>query len=497
MDIKQVNIFAPNLNNLFETFDNRLGSQIVPVAEEDGYISALLQLGILVKSSDSLYDVGEEWSLMNFSGSRLAAAFRKKMLEMPIIEDIFQLVGDKGMEADDIVKALKESYPKNTVMTLLSWAETLRLLTLNDRKYCCSNDAEDEEEQGEYPSLDEVISIKEEKYSIYEYLRKLNTGSIILSPDFQRHEVWKPEQKSNFIESVLRGLPLPPIYLKKNSESRYIIVDGLQRTSALRDFMNGRLRLSGLEPEGKNVLKGATIDTLDNIRKGLRARIEDRQLFVYVMEPSVPMSVVYDVFSRINTGGTQLSRQEIRNCIFLGQSTNLIGEIAKNQSFKKSVDFGISELRMKDREAVLRCLSFIVLNYELDYDGSMDKFLEKAMGRINRMNEKQVNELKTNALNVFSLTHMIFGDSNFRIPLEHFRGRINIAVMETIFQCFYLKMSNISFESWDKVRVKEAYASLVKSKDYLESVRWTTGATSKVKTRFRLAHNYLDSILNV
>ena len=491
-----VNIYAPNLNKLFEAFDDKIGRPVVTDLDGDDYLSALLQLGILIER-DSLYSVDESWGLMFQSGSRLAMAFRRKLMGLSIIEDILQIIADEGKTADEVVNALSTVYARDTLVTFLSWAETVGLLQLNNKKYYISNEEEEEEDLKDYPSLDDEFSIKDEKFSIFEYLRKLNAGAIILSPDFQRHEVWRIEQKSKFVESVLRGLPLPPIYLKKNSDGKYMVVDGLQRTSTLRDFMNGKLRLIGLEPEDKNVLNGATIDTLDDIRAGLRARIEDRQLFVYVMEPSVPMSVVYDVFNRINTGGTQLSRQEIRNCVFQGRSTQLLKEIAESFTFKQSIGFGIQELRMKDREAVLRCLSFVVLNYELDYDGSMDKFLEKTMIKINKMTDDEANVLKQKALSVFIQTYQIFGDSNFRIPSAYTRGRINIAVMESLFHCFYQKSFILADRETDKDQIRAAFARLLEDRNYLASVRWSTGSISQVKSRFRMAHNSFDSLLSV
>ena len=283
--------------------------------------------------------------------------------------------------------------------------------------------------------------------------------------------------------------------MKKDSDTKYIVVDGLQRSSTLRDFMEGKLVLTGLEPEDKNILNNATVDTLDDLKDGLRARIEDRQLFVYVMEPSVPMSVVYDVFNRINTGGTQLSRQEIRNCIFQGRSTLMLKTIAEDKTFKDSIDHGIQELRMKDREAVLRCLAFVVLNYELDYDGSMDKFMEKAMTKINKMPQSKSDDLERCTLNVFSLTSKIFGDANFRIPTDYTRGRINIAVMESVFNCFYQKKNRISINSTQKQKLTMAFKNLLADERFLGAVRWSTGSMSQVKTRFRLAHDAFDSLL--
>ena len=485
-------IYAPNLNLLFETFDNRLHGTIVNA--DDDYLLALLSLGILVEGS-SIYNVGKDWSFMLWSGSRRAVAFKKHLLGMEIITSILSRLGDGGKTCDDLVQDLKYDETTATVLTFLSWLETLGILHLSGKKYMISDEQEEEEEVTEFPSLDEPVNIKEDKYSIYEYLRQLKKGSIILTPDFQRHEVWKQKQKSCFIESVLMGLPLPPIYLKKDSDTRYIVVDGLQRTSTLRDFMDGNLQLSGLEPEGRNVLEGATVETLDDVKEGLRARLEDRRMLMYVMEPSVSMTVVYDVFNRINTGCTQLSRQEIRNCILQGKSTVLLKNIAENIIFKSAIGNGIKDTRMKDREAVLRCLAFVVLNYELDYDGSMDKFLEKAMVKINKMSQKDVDLLEQKALNVFACTERVFGNANFRIPTDYTKGRINIAVMETIFNCFY--QSDVDLQNIDFSKLKKGFASLLNNKTYMGAVRWATGSVTQVTTRFREAHNGMDKLLKI
>lgn len=493
--LPKTGIYAPNLNKVFEAFDNWYNRPVSDNIVSDDYLTALLQIGILTEK-DSLYKTIDGWQLMTLSGSRRAKAFKKKLADISEVRIILNELGDEGKTSEEIENKLNNTIPSYTIHTLIAWLEAIGLIQLKEKKYILSEEEEEEEEdQNDYPPINELVNIKEEKYSVFEYLRKLKKGDIILSPDFQRHVVWKSGQKSKFIESALMGLPLPPIYLKKDSDTRYIVVDGQQRSSTLRDFMDGKLVLTGLEPEGRNILNNATIDTLDNLKDGLRARIEDRQLFIYVMEPSVPMSVVYDVFNRINTGGTQLSRQEIRNCIFQGRSTRMLKTIAEEKAFINSIDHGIQELRMKDREAILRCLAFVVLNYELDYDGSMDKFMEKAMNRINKMSRLGADDLEKRALNIFSLTFELFGKANFRIPTDYTRGRINIAVMESIFNCFFQKEIDKPIKSEQKEKLLVAFEKLLKNERFLGAVRWSTGSMTKVKTRFRMAHDMFDPLL--
>ena len=221
----------------------------------------------------------------------------------------------------------------------------------------------------------------------------------------------------------------------------------------------------------------------------LRTRIEDKNLLIYLIQPSVPMVVVYDIFNRINTGGTKLERQEIRNCIFIGPSTQLLQRLSRRLEFKQAIDSGIPDTRMKDREAILRCVAFTILDFESEYKNSMDDFLEKAMKAMNRMSPLEIDTIENNFVRVMTLTYQIFKEKNFRIPTDYSRGRINIAIMETIF-FFYTKVQ--SGVLLDKNRMHRNYNKLLNNKEFQDSVRYATGSTSKVKTRFRIATEILN-----
>lgn len=486
--------YAPDLSRLFETFDIRreeLATLLTDDGIEDDYVKALWQLGV---HGAGLY--GVQWSFMRGSGLRRTNAFRRELMKWDVVSDIQKSVGENGKSPDGIVDELKGKYESGGVRTVLAWMEQLDMLTLTSGSYRIATLGEEEEEEEEpRPVLDETIDVREDKMSVFEYLRRLERGLVVLNPDFQRNVVWKEEQKSKFIESVLMDLPLPPIYLKKDADDvHYIIVDGLQRTSTLKAYLHGDFALCGLEPLDNNRLNGCYVSDLDGVKLGLRTKLEDKQLFLYTIQASVKMNMVYDIFNRINTGGTQLSRQEIRNCILLGRSTTLLKEMSEDEIFKQSIGWGISDLRMKDREAVLRCLAFIVQDYELAYDGSMDEFLEKAMKIINKMGEDEVLELKARALKVFAATAKVFGDTNFRIPTDYTRGRINIAVMESVFHCFYKADSFVGKSRVEDLR--KAFGQMLQNSEYINAVRWSTGSISTVLTRFRKAHFFLDQYLN-
>jgi uncharacterized protein with ParB-like and HNH nuclease domain len=216
-------------------------------------------------------------------------------------------------------------------------------------------------------------------------LRKYDTDKLIIDPDFQRNVVWELDKKSKFIESVILNFPLPPWYLNQTKEGKQIIVDGLQRATALHEFVNDKFKLSGLEALTR--LNGYTFSELKKLPDDYQTRIEYKKLYVYFIKPSVPVKVVYDIFNRVNTGGTKLERQEVRNCIFSGKSTKLLKQLSEKEYFIKAIDNGVSPKRMKDRKVILRYLAFKLFDYEKDYQGDMSDFVEIAMKKINLMDE--------------------------------------------------------------------------------------------------------------
>lgn len=338
-----------------------------------------------------------------------------------------------------------------------------------------------------YPyDMPEEVDITEEPQTVFEWMRKIEQKRLIIDPEFQRNRVWKPKQKSQFIESVLLNIPLPPLYVNKRKDGRFIIVDGLQRTATLEEYTKLKsFALSDLE-----VLKGLNGMRFDQLDTSLQAKIEDKKFFLFVIKPSVPLPMVYDIFHRINTGGTQLSRQEIRNCFYIGPATRLLKEVAEKKYFRLAIDNGISPRRMKDREAVLRCLAFKIFDYRTDYKNDMDAFLGEALTRMNLM-DNGLPELVSEFERVMTVTYEFWGENNFRLPTKKGRGRINIALMESVF--FFFSTQTDRDIRQNKRSILQNYERLLKNSDYLEAIQFSTGDTRRVKRRFELAETTLGS----
>ena len=215
---------------------------------------------------------------------------------------------------------------------------------------------ESAEEGLDYPDL--KIKIDKDQYSVYEMKRKYDRGKICMDPSFQRHFVWNGRQMSELIESVIIGIPLPLIYLAESQEGNLVVVDGRQRLTTFVRFLNNEFKLSGLR-----ILKeinGYGFRELEEEKRFSKyaTSIEDFQLVVQVIKYPTPDKVRFDIFDRVNRGGTPLNKQEMRNALYQGQSTQLLKELAEGEAFLAATGNSISPKHMKDRYIILRAICF-------------------------------------------------------------------------------------------------------------------------------------------
>lgn len=486
--------YVPNVRQIVgrvETLDHLRTSD---ADTSDAYSKFLIDLKAVVVKENCFIVVDPWRAMIGQDETKKLHIFQNIISDIKIYNDIVEEVSHQDQVYDSLISKFTSTYHEQDIRVVLSWLETLKIISQKDGLICIRLDEseyDDEQSDSIYPmNSDAEMNVREEKMSVFEYLRKIDRGLIVMNPDFQRHLVWKNSQKSMFIESAILNIPIPPIYLKRVEGNQMIVVDGLQRTNALISFFKEGLCMEGLNALTK--LNGNTCKTM-NEDKDLASyvtRIEDKQLFFYTLQQDIPMSVVYDIFNRINTGGTQLERQEIRNCIFIGKSTNLLKRISESSTFGQAIDYGISPKRMKDREAALRCIAFCILQRDA-FKGSLDDFLELAMKKMNRMTDIEIDDIYKEFMSVMKCSLDIFGNTNFRIPTDYTRGRINIAVMETVFFC--LKKLREEGKKINKGKIRVAFQQMLEDPDYLDSVRNSTGSKLSVNSRFDIAIRYLTN----
>lgn len=258
-------------------------------------------------------------------------------------------------------------------------------------------------------------------------LKRIRNDEVELNTEFQRKAgLWSTQQKSRLIESLLLKIPLPAFYFDAQSEDRWLIIDGLQRITTFKEFMiDNTLALEGLE-----FFCDFNKLHYSDLPRSFQRRIEETNLVVYTVRRGTPDNVKYNVFKRINTGGLELTPQEIRHALFQGQATQLLLELSRSKEFIETTCGSIRTDRMLDQEFVLRFIA--VCFYGIDkYAGIPDDFLNNAMKEINQMTVARVEKIKSCFDQVMVLARQIFGRHAFRkMGQDGNRRPINKAVFE-------------------------------------------------------------------
>lgn len=300
-------------------------------------------------------------------------------------------------------------------------------------------------------------------------LKRIENDEIEFDASFQRKAgLWNKRQKSQLIESIFLRIPLPAFYFDASDDGRWLIIDGLQRVTALRQFVVDKtLKLEEMEffPE----LNGCNYDKLP---RAFQRRIDETVINVYLVNPATPANVKFNIFKRINTGGLELEPQEIRNALFQGKATVFLQECAGLDSFLAATDGSVKSERMLDREFVLRYVSFCYLDLD-EYTGNIDEFLNEGMKFLNRADDDSLEKVKSGFERVMENMSRIMGRNAFRKICRDGRRRpINKAIFES--WCIAIKkMSNDKIENLVRRRdkVQKRYMDLCEDGEYLYSLK--------------------------
>lgn len=297
--------------------------------------------------------------------------------------------------------------------------------------------------------LDAIVKIDKVQYSLYELKRKYDERKdIILNPDFQRGNAWKTDkQKSELIESVLMGVPIPLFYFFETKSGVMEVVDGRQRITTFIDFFNNEFPLTYLP-----YLDNLNTKYFKDLEPRLQAKIEDYQIMVNVIQPPTPERMKFDIFNRINRGGTELNHQEMRNALYQGSATKLLKELSEADIFKKVTDNKLDATVMQDREWVLHFLYIYLLkleHYKFTYLYNIDECLDETMKYLNTLND--LSELKEIFIKAMRISSELFENNGFRFGDN---DELNINLFETFSYLYMIvdedrEMSDLKVEIED------------------------------------------------
>lgn len=338
------------------------------------------------------------------------------------------------------------------------------------------------------------VRIEKMQYSIsHIYNLLFKRKELILSPEFQRNNVWKPKQKSELVESILMGIPIPIIYLFENQMGEKQVVDGKQRITALTEFLEGSFKLKDLTILTE--LNGKDIGQLTLKQQGV---FEDYQLFFYVIQPPTPERIKYDIFDRVNRGGTSINKQEMRNALYGGKCVELLKTICQSTEFINATGGALKPDRMKDQYTALRVLAFLMLktgafdniNEDLKYRGDIDDFLARFMIFINKTaSDDFIDKYYKLLLASLNNSYMVLGKDGFRFIGGEVRRPINMPLMEALVY-FFSKGDSIMTVDTDNIWM--AVEALKETFDGSKYFSGNVDSTTSIDYRF----GEVDKILN-
>lgn len=339
---------------------------------------------------------------------------------------------------------------------------------------------------------------KTQKSDSTEYTKTDKRNQIILDSDFQREKVWKAKQKSELIESVLMGLPIPIMYLSEDKFGNLIVVDGRQRLTAFFEFLDNKFALTELK-----ILKNLSNKKFDGIDPIYQSKIEDYQLITQIIKPPTPDTVKFHVFDRVNRGGTPLNNQEMRNALYQGNSTKLLEKLSKDNLFKTATANGLKPKRMKDKYIILRSMAFYLWVEKLltdeqgkliEYEGDIDDFLGKTMEYLNFVEETILINLEEKFKVAMRNANRILGEDAFRLTRSESGNKspINMNVFEVL---VYIMITLGDNRNLDEI-IKEKYFIMINDKEFLDNIANHRDAVNKVDDRFeKISEEFIEVII--
>lgn len=348
------------------------------------------------------------------------------------------------------------------------------------------------------------IKVATSQLTIDLILKRIEQGDLNLTPNFQRKSgLWSPQAQSRLLESLLIRIPIPAFYFDSSNEDKWLVIDGLQRLTALTRFVIEKsLKLQGME-----FLTHLNEQGFDDLSTRYRRRILETQVIVYQIEQGTPPNVKFNIFKRINTGGLPLSPQEIRHALHEGPVTEFLLKLTQTKEFLEATDHSVKDDRMAARELALRFLAFTLTPYT-QYEGDLDIFLNHAMEHLNEI-ESTYPELENRFITAMQRAVALFGKDAFRkrykpedsqirkrFRTEDTRFPINKALFET----WAVNLSQLSENDFEKLishrkELMDLFVDIMGAGYFNEAISQGTGDKNKVYRRFKQIEQIIKDAL--
>lgn len=315
-----------------------------------------------------------------------------------------------------------------------------------------------------------------------------NDGELII-PTFQRKFVWKVEQASRFIDSLMSDIPFPAIMLYKDANKKFHIIDGQQRIKSIlyftgnfdkdkvdpldKKYINFRLKgLSNKSPYYEKTFSGDNCFTEDEKRE-----LKNKSIPITVITIDNPddLSSIYSIFERLNSGGTPLTSQEIRNCICQGKFNDFLYEINQNEKWQSFITSSYDRVHQRDVELILRFFAFYD---ELPiYKKPLKDFLTIYFKKKISLDDSEIESKRKLFLSVVEAIYDNIGSKPF-----HGKNGLNSSLADSIMLSFAYNLDNIPDD------IKSRWFNLINNnKDFYSLIEKSSDSYNDIVERITMA----------
>lgn len=267
--------------------------------------------------------------------------------------------------------------------------------------------------------------------SIGEWINMYQGDELDIHPEFQRFFRWSPSQKTSLIESILLGIPLPPIFVSQRADGVWDVVDGLQRLSTIFQFIgilkdeNNKevspliLQKTKYLPALQDIQWENESDPKKSLPKDLQLVIKRSKISASIILKESDETAKYDLFQRLNTGGSELSPQEVRNCLLVMINKSFfdwLKDLPTNESFISTT--ALSDRPLEEAYDIELALRFVLLaqidESEIKSIGDVGTFLTEKMTALAQDKRYKKAPVKKLFDETFSILDEVIGDDTFK-----------------------------------------------------------------------------------
>lgn len=353
-----------------------------------------------------------------------------------------------------------------------------------------------------------TVKTQNVEYDLDTLVKRIERKSIKLDPEYQRRHRWSPETASRLIESLILNIPIPVVFLSQDvdvddevedSTSRYTVIDGQQRLTAIYEFMKNRLALAGLEtlPE----LNGSLYKDLPPF---LTRRLEERTIKCLRIDSTVDAQVKFDIFERLNTGSVKLESQELRNATARGRFNDAIKRWAELPVFRALIQVNPEDpsantkvQKMEDVELVLRFFALKDGRYKNLRKG-FRQFLTSSLVELNQLSPADIKQRGEEFEAYMDFLHSSAGSLAFakwrladgkQKRMSTFNAAVYDAVAVGLSEAFPLKI--LRTKQGEVSAALDGYRSLFNNEEFFSAVSGSVNDAAKVIVRIDAMIEYL------